>query len=231
MTHTDDHRRILAVIPARGGSKGIPRKNIREIAGKPLLAWTVEAAKACARISEVVVSTEDAEIAEVALRFGATVPFLRPADLARDDTPGIDPVLHAVEQLSGFDFVVVLQPTSPLRNSAHIDGCLDVAHLNNANSVVSVCEPDAHPLWTFSIDSSGHLRKFVDAPLISRRQDLPSVFVLNGAVYLARISWLKKHRVLVGPDTLPYTMSRESSVDIDSHMDWALAELLLKDAA
>ncbi len=228
MTRTDTPR-ILALIPARGGSKGIPRKNIKPIAGRPLIGWTIAAARACSRIAQVVVSTDDAEIAQVAAGCGATVPFLRPAELARDDTPGVAPVLHAIEQLTGYDYVMLLQPTSPLRSVQDIEAAIDLAFARNADSVVSVTEPDAHPMWTFQLDEAGHLRRLLDMPSAVRRQDLPLVYALNGAIYLARIEWLRRTGMLVTPDTLALPMPRERSVDIDTPMDWKFAEILLKD--
>lgn len=228
MTPTDDSS-ILAVVPARGGSKGIPRKNIRLIAGRPLIDWTIAAALACPRIGSVVVSTDDSEIASVARACGAKVPFLRPAELARDETPGVAPVLHAIEQLPGYSHVMLLQPTSPLRTVHDIDAAIDLATARQADSVVSVTQPDAHPMWTFQLDETGRLRRLLDAPPAVRRQDLPPVYALNGAIYLVRTDWLRRTGALVTPDTLALPMPRERSVDIDTPIDWALAEALLKD--
>ena len=220
--------RTLALIPARGGSKGIPRKNIRLIAGKPLIAWTIEAALRSGLLDAVVVSTDDAEIAEVARQAGAQVPFLRPAALAQDNTPGIDPVLHALGALPGYGAVLLLQPTSPLRSTADIDACLHLAHGRRAVSVVSVSEPDAHPHWTYHLGADETLQPFVDAAPVARRQDLPPVFALNGALYYAQTDWLLRGERLVAPETLAYRMPRERAVDIDTPLDWQFAELLLK---
>lgn len=220
----------MALIPARGGSKGIPRKNIRRIAGKPLIAWTIEAALRSNKLDAVVVSTDDAEIAAVARQAGATVPFLRPAVLAQDGTPGIDPVLHALATLPGFGAVLLLQPTSPLRSTADIDACLQLALDRQAVSVVSVSEPDTHPYWTYRLGDDLTLRRFVDAPPVSRRQDLPAVFALNGAMYYAQTDWLLQGKRLVAAETLAFVMPPERSVDIDTPLDWRFAELLLKES-
>lgn len=221
--------RTLALIPARGGSKGIPRKNIRSIAGKPLIAWTIEAALRSGLLDAVVVTTDDPEIAEVARRAGAQVPFLRPAALAQDDTPGIAPVLHALDMLPGYDAVLLLQPTSPLRSTVDIDACLGLAQTRHAVSVVSVTEPDTHPDWTYRLDADQRLTRLSgDAPA-TRRQDLPPVVTLNGALYYARTDWLRQGQQLVAPVTLAYLMPRARSVDIDTLLDWQLAELLLKE--
>lgn len=143
--------KILAIIPARGGSKGVPRKNIRELAGKPLIAWTIEEAKKSKYIDRLILSTEDDEIIEVAKQYGCEVPFKRPIELAQDDTPGIDPVLHAIEQCPGYDYVVLLQPTSPLRTVDDIDGCIEqLLSSDGTNFCVSVTEPEKSPYWMYT---------------------------------------------------------------------------------
>lgn len=222
--------KTMGLIPARGGSKGIPGKNIKPMAGKPLIAWTIEAALRSDLLDAVVVSTDDTEIAAVARRVGAMVPFLRPTALAQDSTPGIDPVLHALDLLPEFTAVLLLQPTSPLRTTADIDACLRLARNRQAPSVVSVSEPDTHPYWTYRLGSDQSLQQFLDSPPVTRRQDLPPVFALNGALYYAQSHWLRQGRRLVGAETLAYVMPRERSVDIDNLLDWRMAELLLKES-
>ena len=217
----------LALIPARGGSKGIPRKNIRSIAGKPLIAWTIEAARAAEGIERVVVSTEDEEIAEVAREWGAESPFMRPAELASDEAPGIAPVLHAVEQLPGHDDLVLLQATSPLRTAAQIDALLAFARESGASSVVSVREVDDHPAWMFYRDANGGLDRYDTTADAARRQDLSELFTLNGAMYWNTAARLRETETLVDEDTLGFVMDTESSVDIDTMLDWRIAELLL----
>lgn len=219
----------FALIPARGGSKGVPRKNIKLIAGKPLIVWTIESALRSAVLNAVVVSTDDEEIAEIALKAGALVPFIRPTYLALDSTPGIDPVLHALEQLPQFDSVVLLQPTSPLRTTADIDGCLNFAIQRNASSVVSVSEAETHPYWTYRLDDALAMKKFIDVEFVPRRQDLPSVFAVNGALYFSQAEWLKSKGSFIGDETLAYVMPRERSLDIDSPMDLKIAEFLMKE--
>lgn len=220
----------FALIPARGGSKGIPRKNIKLIAGKPLIAWTIEAALRSSLLRAVVVSTDDPEIADVAKRAGAQVPFMRPAELAQDQTPGIDPVLHALDQLPQFDSVLLLQPTSPLRTTDDVDACLQLALARSAPSVVSVSEVNTHPYWTYHLSEDQTLRRFYDAEPVARRQDLPPAFALNGALYFSEVSWLRSNGSFVGAETLAYVMARERSVDLDTPFDWKFAELLLKDS-
>jgi CMP-N,N'-diacetyllegionaminic acid synthase len=222
--------KTFALIPARGGSKGIPRKNVKMIAGKPLIVWTIEAALRSTVLSAVVVSTDDPEIAEVALHAGAQVPFMRPSELAQDQTPGLDPVLHAIDQLPQYDSVLLLQPTSPLRNTDDIDGCLRMAMQQNAPSVVSVSEADTHPYWTYRMTENQSLLRFVDSAPIARRQDLPAAVALNGAMYFANVNWLRRSGSLVGMETLAYVMTRERSIDLDTPFDWKFAELLLKES-
>ena len=221
--------KTFALIPARGGSKGIPRKNIKLIAGKPLIAWTIEAAQRSGLLDSVVVSTDDAEIAEVARRAGAQVPFMRPVELAQDHTPGLDPVLHALAQLPQFESVLLLQPTSPLRSTEDIDACLGMALRQRTPSVVSVCEPDTHPYWTYRLAEGQTLLPLIAAAPVTRRQDLPPVVAVNGCLYFAAADWLKRSGSLVGPQTLAYLMPRERSVDLDTPLDWKLAELLLRE--
>lgn len=222
--------KTFGLIPARGGSKGIPRKNIKLIAGKPLIVWTIEAALRSSILSAVVVSTDDPEIAEVARHAGAQVPFMRPVELAQDQTPGLDPVLHALDQLPQYDSVLLLQPTSPLRTTEDIDGCLSLISQTHAPSVVSVTETDTHPYWTYRLNADQTMARFVDSAPIARRQDLPPVFSLNGAMYFADTNWLRRSGSLVSAETLAYVMSREHSVDLDTSLDWKFAELLLKES-
>lgn len=219
---------ILALIPARGQSKGIARKNIRPIAGKPLIAWTIEAALACRGLAAVVVSTEDEEIAEVARAAGAQTPFRRPDILATDDAPGIAPVLHALETLPQYDAVLLLQPTSPLRNSADIDGLLDMVQAAEASSAVSVCEVGDHPTWMFSRLDDGRLRPFLSGPRPARRQDMDDLFALNGAMYYGARERVLAQETLLADDTLSYVMPVERSIDIDTPFDWRIAEMLLR---
>jgi CMP-N,N'-diacetyllegionaminic acid synthase len=222
--------KVFGLIPARGGSKGIPRKNIKLIGGKPLIVWTIEAALRSSKLDGVVVSTDDAEIAEVARCAGAQVPFMRPAELAQDHTPGLDPVIHALDQLPQYNSVLLLQPTSPLRNTEDIDGCLSLVERTNAKSVVSVTEADIHPYWTYRLSTDQTMTRFVDGAPIARRQDLPEAFSLNGAMYFAQAQWLRDSGSLVGVETLAYVMSKEHSVDLDTPLDWKFAELLMKES-
>lgn len=220
---------LLTLISARGGSKGIPRKNIKPLMGKPLIGWSIEAAKRASFIDRIVVSTDDAEIASVAREFGADVPFMRPAALAADDTPGIAPVLHAISQLPHYDWVLLLQPTSPLRSAADIDGIWQLCQDQVAPSAVSVCEVEKNPYWMYQCNAAQRLEPFIEGRLdVTRRQDLPPAFALNGALYLARTDWLLDRQCFVGPETLGYIMPPERSVDLDTPQDWRWVEFLIE---
>jgi CMP-N,N'-diacetyllegionaminic acid synthase len=219
---------VLGVIPARGGSKGIPGKNIRDLCGKPMIAWTIEEAKKSRYLDRIIVSSDDESIIEIAKLYGADVPFVRPAVLAKDDTPGIEPVLHALRELPGYDFVVLLQPTSPLRQVADIDGCIETCLRTGANACVSVVEPKHHPNWMFFTDDNGFMHPINrDEVVYGRRQELPAVYALNGAVYVARVDWLQCNRSFLGQGVQAYVMSSYNSVDVDTELDLKLAALLL----
>lgn len=221
--------KVLAVIPARGGSKGIPRKNIKLLAGKPLIAWTIESGLLAKGVDRVIVSTEDEEIATVAKKLGADVPFTRPLELARDDTPGIAPLLHAIEQLPDYDWVLVLQPTSPLRSVEDIEGIIKLGREKDTLSAVSITEVSKHPFWMYRWDDHQRLQPFIpNRPDIARRQDLPLAYVLNGALYLARTDWLIENQGFIGLETLGYVIPEERSVDLDTPMDWQWAEFLME---
>lgn len=221
--------KLLALIPARGGSKGIPRKNIKILAGRPLIGWSIEAARQASCVDGILVSTEDEEVAEVARALGAEVPFLRPMDLAADDTPGIAPVLHAIEQIPDFDWVLLLQPTSPLRSAGDIDGIVRYCMDYGAPAAVAVCEVSNHPYWMYQRDDANRLQPLIPGrPEITRRQDLPPAYALNGALYLARTDWLLDRQGFLGPETLGYVMPPERSVDLDTPQDWRWAEYLIE---
>lgn len=218
-------QRVLAVIPARGGSKGVPRKNIRPLAGVPLLGWSLASAKQSRYIDRVILSSEDEEIISVFRDLGGDVPFRRPAELARDDTPGTAPLLHACEQLPGYEWVVLLQPTSPLRLAADIDACIEACMKTGAPSATSVVE-DRHGLHLLFVrDADGRLSPAMpELAGIARRQDAPQACRLNGAVYVARIAHLLAGGKLVDGQTVGVAMPESRSVDIDTLEDFELAE-------
>ncbi|MCP5437384.1 MAG: acylneuraminate cytidylyltransferase family protein [Chromatiaceae bacterium] len=224
-----DGLRVLAVVPARGGSKGLPRKNVLDLAGRPLITWTLAAARDSQYVDRCVVSTDDVEIAEVSRAHGGDVPFMRPAELAHDSADTFGAIRHAIEQLPGFDIVLILQPTSPLRTDADIDGTLVQMQAHAAPACVSVMEPAKSPYWCYRVNDDNRLVPLLD-PAYSRmrRQDLPQTFALNGAVYAARVDWLLQHQNCLSEQTVAYAMPAERSVDIDTAFDLRLAELYLQ---
>jgi N-acylneuraminate cytidylyltransferase len=224
--------RILGIIPARGGSKGVPRKNIREVGGKPLIVWTIEEARKSRHIHRLVVSSDDDEILAVAAQYGCET-LKRPAELARDDTPACDVIAHALQYDPSCTHVVLLQPTSPLRTLEDIDGCIEACLERNAPACVSVCEVEISPYWMYTIDGTGRLAPLLgrDAAEYTRRQLAPKVYALNGAVYVARADWYLLHKTFVTDETIPYIMPQERSMDIDTPFQLELADCWLRRSA
>ncbi len=227
-----ENKKILALIPARGGSKRLPRKNIRLLLGKPLIGWTVEQAKISTYIDRVIVSTDDKEIALVAKECGAEVPFLRPKELAADNSKSISLVLHAMDWVENnnenFDILILLQPTSPLRLVKDIDRSIELLFSKKADAIVSVC----HTENCIDIESKALLvGLFKDSmsPLFAEhdKEGISNAYKLNGAIYLAYWDFLKRHKTFYGKKTLGYLMPRIRSVDIDTRIDFASAESLL----
>ena len=224
--------KVLAIITARSGSKGIPRKNLAPLAGMPLIQYTFEAALASRELDRVVLSTDDPEIAECGRAAGVMVPFLRPSDLASDTALSEPVVEHAVswlEQHAGCssEAVMLLQPTSPLRHSRHIDEAIELFRSQDTEGVVGVSEVAEHPYSTVSF-SEGNMRRAIERPPGSvRRQDLPQYFHINGAIYLVVTRVLMERHTMVPTRCLPYLMDRRYSLDIDSPLDLHIAESLL----
>ena len=227
---------ILGLIPARGGSKGIPHKNIVPLLGRPLLAYSCEAALASRQLSRVIISTDDLQIAEVAREHGVEVPFMRPDELALDDTLALPVVQHAVqwlEEKEGYspDAVMILQPTSPLRQAKHIDGAVEVMNRTVADTVVSVVEvPHQYsPVSLMSVDDRGRLVSYQSGPMVLRRQDKPLLYARNGpAVLLVQRTTLIEQDTLYGANTQPYLMDEIDSFDVDTKNDLIIIEALMK---
>lgn len=215
-----DNKKVLGIIPARGGSKGVPRKNLRLVRGKPLIAWTIEQGHKSAYIDRLILSSEDDEIIQVARMYHCDVPFRRPVELSQDSTPGIEPVLHALGQLPGYDYVVLLQPTSPLRTVQDIDGCIEKCVRSDSPACVSTTRSQQHPFLMYYTDGDGRLRPVAaEGAAFHRRQDYPDVFLLNGAVYVAGTTWLSENRSFMSKETVGYRMPAERSIDVDSEDD------------
>lgn len=222
---------ILVVIPARSGSKGIPGKNIKKLHGKPLINYTIEAAKEIFENSQVIVSTDDKEIAEIAASHGANIPFLRPKDLAQDDSSTRDVILHFVDYFdlkkSMPSVIVLLQVTSPLRNSKHLNEALDLFFHKDCDMVVSVTESKTSPYFNlYEENKEGYLQKSKDGAF-TRRQDVPPVYEYNGAIYIFKTKSIVESEMKDFEKITKYVMSKNDSVDIDDEVDWKIAEYIL----
>lgn len=222
--------KVLALIPARGGSKGIPGKNTKELMGKPLIAYTIEAARGCSCLDDVLVSTDSEEIAEIAREFGAWVPFLRPEELAADTSKTMDAVLYTLRRLARegreYEYVVLLQPTSPLRTSGDIEGAFKLA-LKTGEDVVAVSEVTDSPILMRTRDDKGNLTALLSGGSTVRRQDMPKYYRVNGSIYVNQVDSLTEESSL-NDNPVGYVMPRERSVDIDEPVDFAVAEYYLR---
>lgn len=222
--------RVLAIIPARGGSKGLPNKNILPFAGKPLLAHTIEAARECSLIDRIVVSTDSQKITTIAKQHGAETPFVRPPELSNDNASGTEVCLHCLDfyQKELFykpDLVIFLQPTSPLRTSSHIASAIHLLKEKKTETVISVQQAIEHPLWMKKLDNQGCIRPFFDDIAIpNTRQELEPAYLLNGAIYLSQANHLLQNKSFYSASTLAYVMSANDSVDIDTQEDFQKAE-------
>lgn len=225
-------KRILALIPARGGSKGMPGKNLKRLFGKPLISWTIEESKKSRYIDKIVVSTDYEAIANVAIKYGVEVPFKRPRKLAGDDARMMDVVSHCIRffQNAGdnYDIIILLQPTSPLRSADDIDKAIEFFIEKGAGAVVGVVECEYSPLLANTLPRGLSMNNFLTGNIGNKnRQDLKTYYRINGAVYLADIGFIMDKRNWYGPKTFAYIMERENSVDIDSLFDFTLAEFIM----
>lgn len=221
-------KKFLAIIPARGGSKRLPRKNILELCGKPLIAWSIEAGQKSKYIDKVVVSSDDVEILDIAKKFEADV-LRRPNNLASDTSTTFDVIKHTLDNIEGFDYIVLLQPTSPLRDENHIDKAIKLLQDKNADAVISVSETDHSPLWSNTLDDSLSMKNFLkDEVLNKRSQDLAKYYRLNGSIYICEIKKLLSEKSLFLKENIyAYKMNRQSSIDVDEEIDLKVAETFM----
>lgn len=221
---------VLAVITARGGSKGLPRKNILEVNGRPLLAWSSAAAGESRYIDRVILSSDDDEIIRVGKEWGCEAPFKRPLELAHDETSTEHALIHALDNIEEtYDYIVLLQPTSPLRLTEDIDSCIKLCHERRAPACVTVSKTEKSPYWMFQIDDNGRMTPFLekDGPWY-QRQNLPSAYAANGAVYVADVEWYRENQTFYGQETVAHVMPPERSVDVDTELDLMLVETIME---
>jgi CMP-N-acetylneuraminic acid synthetase len=229
-----NNRSVFALIPARGGSKGLPRKNIKPLLGKPLVAWSIEQAGNCAYLDRSIVSTDDPGIADVARRFGGDVPFMRPPALARDESKTSDVILHAIEYLEKngqhFDYVCLLEPTSPLRAKDDVDRAIQTLVENDgADSLVTVGEVHCeHPLIVKKIVDNVVVPYIDNTRLIHQRQQADLAYFPYGVVYMAKVDVFKKLQTFYTPRTMPLYIERWQNYEIDDEIDFQLVELLME---
>ena len=223
------NKTFLAIIPARGGSKRLPRKNILDLCGKPLISWSIEAALKSKYISKVVVSSDDEEILNISSNFGADI-IKRPYELANDTATTFDAIKHTINNLEKYDYIVLLQPTSPLRNEKHIDEAIELLEEKQADAIVSVCEMDHSPLWSNTLPEDGNMRGFLREEILNKRsQDLEKYYRLNGAIYICKTDKLLENKSFFLKDNIfAYIMDRKSSIDIDEEIDFLFAERVIE---
>jgi len=229
-------KRVLCIVPVRGGSKGVPGKNARPLAGRPLVAYTLDHALACPEIDRTIVSTDSEDLARLAREAGVGVPFMRPAELAGDSAGTIDVLLHAMEYVDreeggAYDIVVLLHATAPLRLPEDISACLRMVADEGAESAFSVAEAQANPYFNMvETDAHGRVRLCKEGLFVAR-QEAPAVYTLNSAVYAWPWDVLVREKAVVLPASRVYVMPKERSIDIDEELDFRIAECLLSAAA
>lgn len=220
---------FLAIIPARGGSKRLPRKNILDLAGKPLIAWTIAAGLKSKYIDKVIVTSDDDEILSIAQDSGSAV-LKRPNNLASDKATTFDTIKHAIEKINRYDYIVLLQPTSPLRDQKHIDAAIELMLDRNADALISVCEMDHSPLWSNTLPEDGSMCNFLRDEVVNRRsQELETYYRLNGAIYICKTDkLLEEESFFLKNNVYAYIMDRKSSIDIDEEIDFKIADIIMR---
>ena len=218
----------IGIIPARRGSKGLPKKNVLELNGKPLICWTIESAIKSKCFEKIVVTTDDPLVTDLARSYDDIAVLNRPPELASDNVPAIDVVLHVLESFQGFEVGILLQPTSPLRTAEDIVAIKAEALNRRSNSAISVAEVTKPPNWMFwRSNSDGVLTKYETGELIPDRNHFKKVYVINGALYYFDVQWLKDFRGFVGDDTYGFVMAQNRSIDIDNAFDFELCQMIM----
>lgn len=225
-----NNKSVLAVIPARGGSKGLPRKNILKVGGKTLLQYTFEQAEQSEYIDRIILSSDDEEIIRTAKKLGCEVPFKRPDDLSTDTSGTMPVVFHALDELTEeYDFVIVLQVTSPLRSSDDIDNCIELCERKKAPSCLSVVANDKPLEWIFTLSNDDKIIPITDSKIPARRQDATEIYSVNGAIAVAKVDWLRLQDHFLTDETIAYEMPKSRSLDIDSEDDLLQLKMIIKD--
>jgi len=223
-------KKYLAIIPARGGSKRLPNKNILFLNGKPLIEWTIQAAKKSKYIDNIIVTSDSDKILEIA-KHNDVLALKRPQELATDYATTVDVIKHVLTEFNEYEYIVLLQPTSPLRNEKHIDEAIEMLETKKADAVVSVCEMEHSPLWSNILHSDLSMKNFLREEIKNKRsQDLEKYYRLNGAIYICKKDkFLQENTLFLKDNIFAYIMDRKSSVDIDDEVDFKLAEVLISD--
>lgn len=220
---------FLAIVPARGGSKRLPKKNVLKLDGKPLISYSIEAGIESKYIDKLVVTSDSTEILDISRFCGATT-IKRPDELASDTASSFDAIEHAILNCDKYDYIILLQPTSPLRRTRHIDEAIELLLSKKGDAVISVCETDHNPLWSNTLDDSLSMQNFLQDEVLNKRsQDLETHYRLNGAIYICQVNKLLEQKsFFLNKNIYAYKMDRESSIDIDTELDYKIAELLMK---
>lgn len=222
--------KYLAIIPARGGSKRLPRKNVLNLCGKPLISYSIEAGLKSKYIDKVIVSSDDEEILNISSKLRAET-IKRPDELSSDTATTFDAIKHTIDNVEKYDYVVLLQPTSPLRNEKHIDEAIEFLEEKKASAIISVCEVEHSPLWSNTLPKNGSMNNFLKEEVLNKRsQDLEKYYRLNGAIYICRTDLLLKEKsFFLKEDIFAYIMAKKYSIDIDEDIDFKIAEIFMKE--
>ena len=223
----NNNKTFLAIIPARGGSKRLPRKNVLDLCGKPLISWSIEAGLKSKYIDKLIVTSDDEEILYISKRYGADI-IVRPDELSNDTATTFDAIKHTIDNTNKYDYIVLLQPTSPLRNEKNIDEAIELLESKNADAIVSVSEMEHSPLWSNTIDDSLSMKGFLKDEILNKRsQDLEKYYRLNGAIYICKTDKLLEEKsFFLTENIFAYKMPQKQSIDIDTQLDLLIAKVI-----
>ncbi|MCJ8327987.1 MAG: acylneuraminate cytidylyltransferase family protein [Campylobacterales bacterium] len=222
------NKTFLVIVPARGGSKRLPRKNVLPLNGKALISYSIEAGLNSKYVDKTIVTSDDKEILDISLSCGSNI-IKRPDYLASDTASSFDAILHTIENIESYDYIVLLQATSPLRTAKHLDEAIELLEEKNADAIVSVCEMDHSPLWSNTLNENSSMEDFLKEEVLNKRsQDLETYFRLNGAIYICKTTKLLEEKsFFLKKNIYAYKMDRKYSIDIDEEIDFKIAEILI----